>query len=199
MNQQNTPGPRPKPVKMPDLYPADCEYASRVSAYHDGEMSEVEAREVSRHLSGCQACAAQLAFFGKVSNTFESAPAHHLDADARQRLDDLGEQFHAARRQIRPSADVRWIRRLSAAAAIIFVFAAGKVVYDQRLAGNTPVTPVEQLHKPIGPVPRPIFEDRPSGSPSVSPDGKGSAIMDTDFTARRAALQTPATKQALKP
>jgi hypothetical protein len=163
-------------------------------------MSENQAREVSRHLAGCQICAAHLAFLGKVSTTFETAPLHHLDPEARQRLEELGEQFEVDRRRIKPSADVRWVRRLAAVAAVLFIVAAGKLVYEQHLSNQTPeLTPVDHPHQRIDPAPEPVSEDRPSGSHSASPDSKGPAIMDADFTEGRPSAKTPATGESVKP
>ena len=217
MTQNNTTGPRPQPDEVPGslhapspdapaaALQADCEYAPRVSAYHDAELSEEEARELSRHLAGCQACAAQLAFLGKVSTTFEAAPVHHLDADARQRLNDLGEEFEAERRRIKPSADVRWVRRLTAAAAILFVVAAGKVIYDQNFARHLPgdAIPAVSPHDPLAPpLPQRVSEDQPGSprpaSPQVPGVGKGPAVTDTDFIVGQTAPKPPTTEQTTK-
>jgi negative regulator of sigma E activity len=218
MTQHNTTGPRPKPEELSDsLHSAqscyaggpagasDCEYAPRVSAYHDGETSEAEAVEVAAHVAACPACAAQLAFFCKVSNRFEAAPAHHLDSDARLRLEALGEQFTTGRHRIRPSADVRWVRRLTAAAAILFVVAAGKVIYEQKFASRDGrnATPALNPNVQIAPLPRPVSEYRPGSSQPASPGapggGNSSGISNTDFVVGRVPPSPPATGQAEKP
>jgi len=214
MTQHNPTGPRPikpepvsgssQPAQSSDAsapaLPADCDYAARVSAYHDGEVSEEEARDLSRHVAGCQACAAQLAFLGRVSNTFEAAPVPHLGSDARQRLSELGEELEAQRRRIKPSADVRWVRRLTAAAAVLFVVAAGKVLYDQNFASHGPgnVTPAVSPHDPLAaPSPQPVSEDRPRSE--LPGDAKGPAVTDANFVVGQVSPKPPTTGPSAKP
>jgi len=43
------------------------EAQKRPSAYHDGELSPVEAAEVAAHLTECSFCAAEVASFTKLS------------------------------------------------------------------------------------------------------------------------------------
>ena len=149
----------------------DCDFSPKVSAYYDGELGTSDAREVTVHLANCPDCAARLAFFGKVSRRFESSPPPRLDADARQRLDDLGEEIAAERHRIKPTADVRWVRRLSAAAAILFVIAAGKVIYDQNAT-----------HPQPGP-----------GTPALDPSGK---IKPADVRVTNYPQPNPSTGQS---
>jgi anti-sigma factor RsiW len=154
---------------------ADCEFAARVSAYHDGELPGPETREVAEHLADCPACASQLAFFGKVSGTFQVAPVRHLDTDARQRLEEMGEELQAERRRIKPAADVRWVRRLTAGAAILFVIAAGKVIYQQQShPGAGQSTPAINPVDPTIPSREPVLEKGLGGS-------KSPAVTNTDY------------------
>jgi hypothetical protein len=179
----------------------ECEYAPRVSAYHDGEVSEVEALEVSRHVAGCPACAAQLAFFGKVSSTFEAAPISRLGPEARQRLEELGEQIHAQSIRIKPSADVKWVRRLTAAAAVLFVVAAGKLVYEHGYVGHKSgyLTPAVLPHDRVAPpLPLPISDDQRGlpASPTVPED---KAVTNADFVAGHLAPKSPLTGPTARP
>jgi len=208
MTEHNTTRPKPDELPEPALAEpskapasagnADCEYAPRVSAYHDGEVSQDEAREVTSHLAGCPACAAQLAFYGRVSSTFEAAPLPHLAPDARQRLEELGDGLQPNRLRIKPSADVRWVRRLTAAAAVLFIVAVGKVIYDQQFASpNTgKVTPVTSPHDPVVPPPQPVSEDRPGASHGLG-DSKTPAVSNADFV--QGAHKSATTGQADKP
>jgi len=220
MTEHNTTGPRSKPDEFPESSGAeprdatesagnaDCGFAPRVSAYHDGEVSQDEAREVTRHITGCAACAAQLAFFGRVSRTFEAAPLPHLAPDARQRLEGLGDQIQSGdqpqsdRLRIKPSADVRWVRRLTAAAAILFIVAVSKVIYEHQFAGHgTPtVTPASTPDNRTMPSPQPVSDGQPGGPSSRAPaDGKGPAVTDADYVAGQAAPRAPTTGPAQRP
>ncbi len=214
MTEHNTSGPRSKPDEFPQSSPArppdaaatasrtDCEYAARVSAYHDGEMAEDEAREVKQHIAGCAACAAELAFFATVSSTFETVPAPRLDAGAKRRLEELGDQFdyEPQRLRARPSADVRWVRRLTAAAAVLFIVAVGKVIYEQQFASHDVphATPAVNPHDPVAPAPQPVSEQRPGGSHSPT-DGQVPPVTNANLVVGQTAAKPPATGQSEKP
>ena len=48
---------------------SDCQFQSRVAAYHDGELTAEGRRAVERHLAGCGACAAEVEWLRSVSQT----------------------------------------------------------------------------------------------------------------------------------
>jgi anti-sigma factor RsiW len=214
MTEHNTTGPGQKPDEFPESSRAeprdaaesagntDCEFAPRVSAYHDGEVSQDEAREVTRHITGCAACAAQLAFFGRVSSTFEAASVPHLAPEARQRLEGLGDQFQSNRLRIKPSADVRWVRRLTAAAAILFIVAVSKVIYEHQFAspGTPTVTPASGPGDRAVPSPQPVSDGQRGGPSSrVPPDSKAPAVTDADYVAGQPAPRALTTGPAERP
>ena len=40
---------------------SDCQYQSRLDAYHDGEMSAIETEQITRHVAECESCSAAVA------------------------------------------------------------------------------------------------------------------------------------------
>jgi hypothetical protein len=48
-----------------------CDVQAKLIAWLDGELSSVEADDVSRHIKGCQECRGQLATYKLVSETFD--------------------------------------------------------------------------------------------------------------------------------
>ena len=48
---------------------SDCQFQSRVEAYHDGELAAEGRRAVEEHVAACDACAAELAWLRSVSQS----------------------------------------------------------------------------------------------------------------------------------
>ena len=48
----------------------ECNYRSRLGAYHDGELAPQPARELERHIESCPACTAELAELRNMSGLF---------------------------------------------------------------------------------------------------------------------------------
>jgi anti-sigma factor RsiW len=46
---------------------SDCQYHSRLDAYHDGELSAIETERITRHLAECQSCSAAVAKLRELS------------------------------------------------------------------------------------------------------------------------------------
>jgi predicted anti-sigma-YlaC factor YlaD len=46
---------------------SDCPFHSRLDAYHDGELSAVEAAQIERHLAVCESCSAVVANLRELS------------------------------------------------------------------------------------------------------------------------------------
>ena len=65
---------------------SDCQYADRLSAYHDEELAPAAAAEVERHLAQCPACAAELGRMEKLSQAFAGLPAPLVSPQAMLRL-----------------------------------------------------------------------------------------------------------------
>lgn len=112
----------------PDFYGnSACEYMPRVSAFHDGELTHEDTLLLSDHFDRCEACRESLAFLQRVSRRFAAAdPRALLRATPRH-----AQPIRKRQRSLRPPADVRWARRLTAIAAALFVAASGRVVYIQ--------------------------------------------------------------------
>jgi len=65
---------------------SECEHASRLGAYHDGELPEAWAADVERHVSGCPACAAELDRLRALSRMCGSAAKPQMSPAAIERL-----------------------------------------------------------------------------------------------------------------
>ena len=52
---------------------SDCQFKSRLDAYHDGELDAVEMERISRHLAECESCAADVARLGELSRSIGMA------------------------------------------------------------------------------------------------------------------------------
>jgi len=64
----------------------ECEYARRLSAYYDGEVSPQERAAIEAHLPRCDACAAELERLGRLSHLVAAAEGSALSPEARARL-----------------------------------------------------------------------------------------------------------------
>jgi anti-sigma factor RsiW len=105
----------------------NCEYESRLSAYHDGELSPADRAEVEQHLNDCAACQAALAEVRETSALFASAAPAGLSQIGRARL----------HRSVDRQAE-RGLIRLSA--ALSGIAAAIMVTGSFWLKTNSPVT-----------------------------------------------------------
>jgi hypothetical protein len=137
---------------------------TQLGAFFDGELSEVEKREIQRHLETCQECQTELAAFEQLSQrtreAMESAPDKAYWVSLPQRITDRLPQKNARgfgwRHRLGP-ANLRfasWIVSLSAVSVILFfvgrdAFRENEVVHQTgtspdsgeiRIAGKAPVT-----------------------------------------------------------
>src|SRR4051812_6479600 len=71
---------------------SDCQFESRVEAYHDGELSAEGRRAVEEHLERCEDCAAEMAWLRSVS---QSMGRHDVAARTELTPAELG-RGHAA-------------------------------------------------------------------------------------------------------
>jgi anti-sigma factor RsiW len=116
----------------------------RVSALHDGELTGEQSLLLCAHVQTCQACGEMLAFMETVSTSFSTAdPGELLRLAPRQ-----AEPDRPRRRPIDAPADVRWARRLTAAAAALFLAAVGRSVYLQYNAGSG-LVPTDPFQHPV--------------------------------------------------
>jgi anti-sigma factor RsiW len=65
---------------------SECQYAGRLGAYHDNELSPAAGAEMEDHLAHCPACAAELAGMVELSQAFARLPRPAITAHALQRL-----------------------------------------------------------------------------------------------------------------
>src|ERR1700733_4628204 len=86
-----------------------CEFSQRLVAWLDGELPEVEAAKIERHLGECTQCGGQLDAYRQASDAFEAYSSAYADAAVSAK----------SRR-----TSVRWTRTVSAAVAIAAMVAA---------------------------------------------------------------------------
>jgi anti-sigma factor RsiW len=108
----------------------NCEFESRLSAYHDGELSPVDREAVEQHLASCAGCQSTLAEMRETSALFaESAP----------RLSQIGRQrLHQNIDRQRERGLVRLSAALSGIAALVMVTGS---LWLQTSGDVTPPTP----------------------------------------------------------
>jgi len=75
---------------------SECERAQRLSACHDGEVSEAERASLEAHLHQCPACASELARLGKLSHLLSTAPRPEMSAEALARLHRAADDMYMA-------------------------------------------------------------------------------------------------------
>jgi len=143
----------------------NCDFTEKISQLIDGELSEVEAREVQRHLTQCAACqearADFLSFRSEITNYNPSLhPA--AQADALRRI--LGQPVEQPR--ITPARrKLGWSwgfapRAIAFASFILIAALTGFIVY--RAMQNRQVEP-PQITQKISP---PVFVPTPQGTPN---------------------------------
>ena len=111
---------------------ASCENLPAVSAYHDGELPPVRARQLEDHIRQCDACREELARLEALTEWLSMAPAPEIPAGALGRL----------RHTVLPGRDraaLRTARTLTAAAAAVLIACSVQLWRQGRAA---PVRPV---------------------------------------------------------
>jgi anti-sigma factor RsiW len=64
----------------------ECQYAQRISAYHDGELPGPSRAALEEHLGGCPLCAAELSRLRKMSQLIRATDRPEMPAEALERL-----------------------------------------------------------------------------------------------------------------
>src|SRR5262245_31884736 len=112
----------------------NCEFTEKISQLIDGELSELEAREVQRHLTECVACQeARADFLGFRSEISNYNPSLHpvAQADALQRI--LGQAVERpARTSVKPKLGWSWSfapRAVAFASLLLVAALIGFIVY----------------------------------------------------------------------
>jgi len=92
-----------------------CQYAQRLGAYHDGEVTGEERAALEAHLRQCPACAAELERLRRLSGLLRTATRTEIPGPALARLHRAADDL--------PAADVGRIAKtcLAVAASILLV------------------------------------------------------------------------------
>jgi anti-sigma factor RsiW len=125
---------------------SECEYAGRLSAYHDGELDAATRAALEQHLRRCASCAAELGRIRRLSQLLGDMPRAELSPWAVQRLHRAVETAYSGS-----------VRRL--AAALTAVAAAVLVACNvwlwrppaDRPAGPMPIWEASVLQRPTEP------------------------------------------------
>ncbi|HSU66498.1 MAG TPA: zf-HC2 domain-containing protein [Tepidisphaeraceae bacterium] len=116
-----------------------CPYSLQLSAYHDGELSEAQRRQVEQHLeSACPACAAELQQWQRLSSLLASAPALRLPVAAREELYKLAPV-------VREAGFIRLAEWTTALAASVMIAASAWLVVGHKAVAPTSVTAPTQV------------------------------------------------------
>lgn len=109
-----------------------CPYSLQLSAYHDGELSEAQRRQVEQHLdSHCPACAVELQQWQRLSSLLALAPALRLPVAAREELYKLAPV-------VREAGFIRLAEWTTALAASVLVAVSAWMVVGHKAATPTP-------------------------------------------------------------
>jgi anti-sigma factor RsiW len=131
----------------------DCEYRQRLNAFHDGELPELEARLMRRHVETCAACASELAEMREVSRAFDAFASRDLSkigyARAHRAADD------AAKAATKSSSAVLHVAGLLTTMAASVLIVASAWLWDAP-APPTPVVDPRMLV--VAPRPAPEWE-----------------------------------------
>ena len=143
----------------------NCDFTEKISQLIDGELSEVEAREVQRHLTQCVVCqearADFLSFRSEISNYNPSLhPASQ--ADALKRI--LGQPVEQPRvTPAKPKLGWSWgfaPRAIAFASLILIAALVGFIVYRATQNKETPPAQITQKN------PIPVFVPSPQVTPN---------------------------------
>jgi hypothetical protein len=148
----------------------NCDFTEKISLLIDGELSEHEAREVQRHLSGCGGCQAAradfLGFRSEISNYGASLnPA--AQAEALKRI--LGQSTDRPR--VAPKLGWSWSfapRAVAFASLILVAALIGFIVY--RAAQNNESSIAQKNPAPVPSPTAQIASATPEATPLASPE-----------------------------
>jgi anti-sigma factor RsiW len=109
-----------------------CPYSTQISAYHDGELDPVRARQLEQHLeSACPPCLAELSQWRRLSGLFAGAPSPKLSDSARQELYQLAPV-------VREAGIIRLAEWATALAACVLLAVSGWMVFGRTTAAPAP-------------------------------------------------------------
>jgi anti-sigma factor RsiW len=135
-----------------------CPLTSRLDAYFDHELPEAERAQIESHLPTCPACRQAVDQIAATSSLVKSIELPALSQIGRARvIRELTESAAARDRWLLP------IRLLTAAAAAVFLLAAGLIAYQVHHTNSAPGAPG---------IVQPIMGHQPSaGSARILPTG----------------------------
>ena len=110
-----------------------CEFGSRLTAYHDGELDAAAREALAAHLAGRGKCRAELAALAGVSGVFAQVPRPRLLPIAAQRIQRNVEM--AMQRSL-----LRLARIFSAAAACILLAGSIQLYHWRQAASSAPLS-----------------------------------------------------------
>jgi anti-sigma factor RsiW len=110
-----------------------CEFENMLSRYHDGELSEPERAGVENHVRECASCAVELEQLQAISHTLQSAVVPKASPLFLARLEALAER-------VEDVSAFRFVMRLTAAAAAIFIVATVQWSLHRTPTIQAPVT-----------------------------------------------------------
>ena len=150
-----------------------CDFTEKISLLIDGELSEHEAREVQRHLTGCAACqearADFLSFRSEISNY---NPSLHPAAQANALKQILGQSVERPKAtSVKPKLGWSWSfapRAVAFASLILIAGLIGFVAY--RATQNKDVNVAQKNPAPVPSPAAPIASATPEATPSASPE-----------------------------
>jgi len=127
---------------------SECQYAGRLSAYHDEELPPAARAEVQAHLACCPACAAELARLARLSAALSGLARPRIGPQAIQRL-------HQGIDMLPSVALGRLAGALTAVAASILIACGAWLLSSSSLAGAAaiPVWETVAIQKPAEPAP----------------------------------------------
>ncbi len=109
---------------------AACEFSSMLERYHDGELSAEQAQRLGRHVGQCPACAAKLEQLKAIADALQSAVVPKAQPDFIRRMEALSGQLEQF-------SIITFARRLTAAAAAVFLLASGYALLGRQTAAPT--------------------------------------------------------------
>ena len=115
-----------------------CEFNELLTRYYDGELPLAQRRDFEAHLAACVPCSDELEQLGALSRSLRSMPTIHADSQFLARLDALADR-------VEDVGIVRFVLRLTAAAAAILMVASVQMAWHRQSVQPTSVQTVATL------------------------------------------------------
>ena len=161
----------------------NCSFTEKISSLIDGELSTAEAREVERHLVGCNECQLVRADFLNLRSQiagFETSLAPAVQNRALKKI--------LATPQRKPARGFAWSFGTQAAAFATLVVVAAIIGFLIYKSSNTPANDKHLAVQTPTPVPAASVEPKPEASPSPNKDNEQTAPKRTPSPAPKKPL-----------